>query len=107
MGHDEATKKRLDQERIEKLFDFLMTVDRDLPWEDFFGEHGIDLFVLFFKLTFYEKGIKYSVYNNNPIDKDDTTEAEIAEHENLCWLITNVQKLESQVNYVLNNIIHK
>lgn len=72
-----------------------MTLDRDLPWEDFFSDHGADLFVMFFKLTFYDIGIKYSVYNNNPQDKDDTKEAGIADHENLCWLITNVQKLES------------
>lgn len=73
-----------------------MTLDRDLPWEDFFSEHGAELFIMFFKLTFYDIDILYSVYNKDPLDKNEhAKEADIADHDNLCWLITNVQKLES------------
>jgi hypothetical protein len=30
-----------------------MTVDKYLPWREFFAEHGLDMFTIFFKLTFY------------------------------------------------------
>jgi hypothetical protein len=40
-----------------------MTIDKDLPWEEFFREDGLDLFTLFFKVTYYGKDIQHSVSN--------------------------------------------
>ena len=40
-----------------------MKIDKDLPWEEFFREDGLDLFTVFFKVTYYGKDIQYSVSN--------------------------------------------
>jgi hypothetical protein len=40
-------------------------MEKELPWEEFFADHGLDLFVLIFKLTYYGDDIEYSVCNFN------------------------------------------
>ena len=40
-----------------------MLIDEKLPYKEFFREHGSELFMMFFKLTFYDKDILYSVHN--------------------------------------------
>lgn len=59
-------REKSQKARIIRLIEFLLVVDQELPYEEFFSEHGIELFVMFFKLTFYEKDIQYSVYNKPP-----------------------------------------
>jgi hypothetical protein len=43
------------------LIDFLLLIDKELPFEDFFAEHGMELFNIIFKLTFYQS--EYAVIN--------------------------------------------
>lgn len=80
----------------------LMIVDEELPYQEFFSDTGIDLFTMFFKLTFYDDEIEYSVLNNT-LDS-----LEIESHSSLSWTITSkVKRIESQINYVINNLLLK
>ena len=63
------------------LFEFVMIMDKDLPWKEFFHEHGTELFTMFFKLTYYGKDIWYSVENPNGEIIDD--------HDSLEWVVCN------------------
>jgi hypothetical protein len=79
-----------------------MIIDEELPYTEFFSDSGIDLFTIFFKLTFYEEDTDYSVLNNTE------QSLEIENHSSLSWAITGkVRKLESQINYVINNLLLK
>ena len=82
--------------RKEALFETLMIVDRELPWQEFYREHGNELFSLCFKLTFYGQDIMYSDKNDHEV---------IDDHDNLCWLITQIKLLESQINFVIENLL--
>ena len=54
----QALKK---SKKLPKLLDFLLSIDKLLPAEDFFKKAGLDLFPTLFKLTFY--GFDFSVSN--------------------------------------------
>ena len=72
-----------------------MTVDKNLPWEEFFAEHGHDMFTLFFKLTFYGKDIQYSVFNTQMNSTVLNYEGKIEEHENLQWILSEIKMTQS------------
>ena len=57
------SKKTVRMEKLNKLLEFLMIMDRELPWEDFYAESGTELFAMFFKMTHYGDEIEHSVYN--------------------------------------------
>ena len=63
-----------------------MFMDRELPWKDFFKDHGGDLFTMFFKMTYYGKDIENSVFNKGKECKDDDLimQEVITDHETLC-----------------------
>ena len=80
----------------------LMIIDEELPYEAFFSDTGIDLFTMFFKLTFYDDEIDYSVLNNS------NDSLQIESHSSLSWTITTkIKRIESQINYVINNLLLK
>ena len=84
------TSKKTSAERKElrrHLLDFVMLVDNFLPWEEFFRDHGMDIFAMFFKLTTYAPNILYSVLNQNT----DTLDVET--HDVLCVTVLNHIKL--------------
>lgn len=57
---------------------------------------------MFFKLTFYDEDIEYSVLNNT----NDCLGIE--SHSALSWAVTSkVKRVESQINYVINNLLLK
>lgn len=80
-----------------------MKIDKDLPWEEFFREDGLDLFTVFFKVTYYGKDIQYSVSNfdlstqesKEQAKKIDYTINHKDDHESLSWMLTSIQKVES------------
>ena len=59
---DEAYELKA-KERKEQIYTLLSTIDRDLPWEKFYREHGHEVLSHMFKLTYYGKAYEYSVYN--------------------------------------------
>lgn len=75
-----------------------MKIDKDLPWQDFFKEYGLDLFNLFFKVTYYGKDIQYSVSNFDLSTKESKDQAfnrdyKITltdDHESLSWMLTSI-----------------
>ena len=82
-----------------------MLLDKELPWKTFFQSNGADFLPIFFKLTYYGSDIQFSVANKT-LEKN--CELEVCEdHDSLCWLLTNIKKIDSQINYVLNNLILK
>ena len=84
-----------------------MTIDKHLPWVEFFEEHGLDMFTLFFKLTFYGPDVQFSVFNT-PINSTILNfDHKIEDHDNLCWILSEIKRTESQINYVVNNIMLK
>ena len=83
-------KNIISEDKLMKLLELLMTIDRDLPWEHLFKDDCHELFVLFFKVTFYGPGIQYSVEN-----KKGEKVLEIDSHENLEWTIGSIQRPES------------
>ena len=84
------------------MLEVLMIIDEELPYEVFFADTGIDLFTIFFKLTFYDEDIEYSVLNN----KLDSLNIET--HSSLSWTIMGkIKRVESQINYVINNLLLK
>ena len=92
-----------------ELLEFLMIMDRELPWEDFYKDTGGELFSMFFKMTYYGKDIENSVFNKDKESKDDDVRMQkvITDHDSLCWIIQNFKRLEYQVNYVINNFLIK
>lgn len=79
-----------------------MLVDEQLPYEEFYAEHGIELFTMFFKLTSFGPETRFCVLNKN------TDTLEIESHANLQWVVCeNVKRVESQINYVVNNLLLK
>jgi len=79
-----------------------MLIDKELPWKILFAENGIELFSIFFKLTFYDDNIEHSVSNL----KDGKIELH-EDHDNLCWVISQIKRIESQINFVVNNLLLK
>jgi hypothetical protein len=55
-------------------------------------------------LTLYGEDIKYSVYNTAPVLD---YKGKIEEHDNLCWKLGDIRKTESQINYVINQLLLK
>mmetsp|Transcript_11084 Transcript_11084/g.16865 ORF Transcript_11084/g.16865 Transcript_11084/m.16865 type:complete len:96 (+) Transcript_11084:267-554(+) len=86
---------------MEQFLEFLLLVDKELPWNEFYSEHGFELFTMLFKCTFYGRGIQYSVHNG----KEDPNAFD--EHDSLGWIIGQFKMLESQINYVINNLLVK
>ena len=84
------------------MLEVLMIIDEELPYQEFFANDGLDLFTIFFKLTFYDEEIEYSVLNN----KQDSLNIET--HSSLSWCVmSKVKRVESQINYVINNLLLK
>ena len=79
-----------------------MMVDKYLPWQEFFADYGYDMFTLFFKLTYYGEGIQYSVFNTQINSIVLSYEGKIEDHDNLEWILSDIKRTESQINYVLN-----
>ena len=48
-----------------KLLEFLLILDRELPWQDFYAENGSDLLAMFFKMTYFGEDIEHSVFNKD------------------------------------------
>ena len=92
------------QATAQTLLEFLLLMDKELPWKEFYKNDGYDLFPMFFKMTFYGKDIKYSVYNTTPVLDFN---GKIEEHDNLCWKIGDMRRTESQINFVLNQLLLK
>jgi len=92
-----------------KLLELLMALDRELPWREFFKEDGVDVFTMFFKLTYYGKDIQYSVCNNETLDKQhEKFELHVIEdNESVGWRLTQMHKMESQINFLINNLLLK
>lgn len=72
-----------------------MTLDKNLPWAEFFMEHGHDMFTLFFKLTFYGTDIQYSVFNTEMKSTVLNFDGKIEDHDNLCWILSDIKRTES------------
>ena len=67
-----------------------MIVDEELPYQEFFFDTGLDLFTMFFKLTFYDEDIEYSVLNNT------SDSLSIETHTSLSWAVTSkIKRVES------------
>lgn len=98
-------------EKMNKLLELLMIMDRDLPWKDFYAEHGSELFPMFFKMTYYGEGIDHSVFNSakkkGKDDKELAMEEVITDNDNLGFIIGQFKRVESQINYVINNFLLK
>lgn len=62
-------------------------MDNVLPYQEFYSDHAIDLFTMFFKLTTYAPNVLYSVLNKN------TDTLEIEDHDVLCVNVLNHVKL--------------
>ena len=90
---------KFNQETGNKLLDFLLLMDKELPWKEFYKNDGFDLFPMFFKMTFYGPDIKYSVYNTAPVLDFN---GKIEEHDNLLWILGEIRRTESRINYVIN-----
>lgn len=52
----------IDKKFLRELIELLLSIDRELPANDFFSTHGEELFNILFKLTFYND-VKYSISN--------------------------------------------
>lgn len=95
----------------EEIFFFMSTIDRDLPWENFFSEHGHELLSHIFKLTFYGKNFEHSVYNKlNELkvnDKGVLMETQVEDHKTVCTTLNLMNNIESKINYLVNNILMK
>lgn len=102
-------EKKEREERMGKLLELLMALDRELPWREFFKEDGVDVFTMFFKLTYYGKDIQYSVCNNETLDKQhEKFELHVIEdNDSVGWRLTQIHKTESQINFLINNMLLK
>ena len=87
---------------MDQLLELVCTLDRELPWRTAFSEDCHELFVLLFKATYYGKEIQYSVEN-----KHGDVVLAIDDHDALCWALSKIQRTESQINYVINNLLTK
>ena len=103
---DEAYEAK-NKERKDEIFTLVSAIDRDLPREKFFSEHGHELLSHIFKLTFYGKNFQYSVYNKKVNDKGVLMEVDIEDHETVCLHLKEMSNIESQLNYLVNNILMK
>lgn len=52
-----------------ELLEFLMFIEKTVPMKEYFKEQGLDLYTVFFKITYYDMNIEYSV-NNIRHDKE-------------------------------------
>lgn len=105
---DELSLKKLEEEPENKgaLLELLMTIERELA-QDYFKTDGADMFTALFKHTFYGRDVKYSVCNNETLDREDLmfTPCEYEELAALENKVPKMQMIESQINYVINNIL--
>lgn len=108
---EELSPKKLEDapKKKDTLFELLMTIEKELAWQDYFKADGADLFPVLFKNTLYGQDIKYSVCNNETLDRDDLmfTPCEYEELEALEKKVSKIPKVESQINYLINNILMK
>ena len=51
------------------LLNFIVLLDKELPFEDFFSHHGLELFNVIFKLTFYSHD--FAVVNSLSHDQEE------------------------------------
>ena len=80
------------QATAQKLLEFLVLMDKELPWREFYKNDGHDLFPMFFKMTLYGEDIKYSVYNTSPVLDFN---GKVEEHDNLLWKMGDIRRTES------------
>ena len=66
-------KKRLK----ERLFEVLLVIDENLPYQEIFADGGLDLLTVFFNTTFYEDECEYSVFNSKSDSLKIETHAEV------------------------------
>jgi hypothetical protein len=50
------------EEKLPQFLDFLLLIDKELPYKDFFDTHGLEWFSNIFKFTFYSN--KFAVINH-------------------------------------------
>lgn len=108
---EDLSPKKLEEDPAskEKLYELLMTIEKELAWKEYFTADGADIFTPLFKHTFYGKDIKYSVCNNETLERDDLmfTPCEYEEFAALEGKVSKITKVESQINYLINNILMK
>lgn len=96
-GVDDAEKKGLSG-----LIEFLLSIDRDVPAEDFFSTHGEELFNIIFKLTFYNDE-HYAITNNADLE----VALKVTSHDDLSELVKQQALAEARVNIIVNNLLVK
>jgi hypothetical protein len=108
---EELSLKKLEEEPAKKetLLELLLTIESELAWQDYFKNDGGDLFAPLFKHTFYGKDIKYSVVNNETLDREDLmfTPCEPEEVSVVEGKLPKMPNVESKINYVINDLLMK
>ena len=91
-------------DKLSDLLDFLMIIDREMPYEDFFQHSGLETFSTLFKLTFYQQD--YAVVNQD-LKKGQYLDLRILEHEEVKSRVESLANKEAKCNFVVNNILAK
>ncbi|CDW80555.1 UNKNOWN [Stylonychia lemnae] len=93
-------------EKLQKIIDFLTMIDRDLPYQDFFKNTGLEVFPTIFKLTYYEQ--EYAVINDEQIDLQDSyLNLRIQTHEEVSQKLDQITHPQAKSNYLVNNLLAK
>ena len=81
-----------------RVYEFLLLLEKELPWKLYMHSNGSDLYSHLFKLTHYGPGILYSVKNgDNLVDDFSQLESSLEECPNI----------KSKINFMINNLIDK
>ena len=98
-----AKKKEKKFKPSEELFNLLVAINKELDVE-YFRTDGADLFTPLFKNTIYGKDIKFSVLNNDTLERDDVIfkPAEWKKLEVVEKRLAKIEDLESKINYMIN-----
>eukprot|EP00347_Sterkiella_histriomuscorum_P018080 403346866 len=115
-------------QKLVKILDFIMLLDRDLPYQDFFTNiDGLEVFPTIFKLTFYgqEYAVTNHVFNSNDLERKQENEQmqdvgeeaklsqeymslSILQHEIVKDKVENeITHIEQKINFVINNLLTK
>jgi hypothetical protein len=106
--HINKKKDKKGAKPSEALLNLLVAINKEIDIE-FYKDDGADLFTPLFKNTIYGKDIKYSVLNNDTLERDDVIfkPAEWKKLEVVEKRLGKIEDLASKINYMINQLLMK
>ena len=87
-----------DKNKKDQILEFLLKMDEEIPYAILARVGGFEIFGILFNLTYYDENVLYSVSNGV---------FEIYDNKKICWKLTEIKLLDSQINFVSNNLLLK